>query len=301
MPLWILFYALIGTAVLCGLVDHYLLQPRRDRATFGDAWKKHNDGAFHPLTLRKAGQGLPAIERRVAIEMSSTGGKRAVRVRSKSGLAVHEVRRDGAFSSRGPYYTRRRNSVWSSSGSFHLIDVEVGYFPTSNPQGGDVRERGLRVVEWDTSRYPPMSLRDYATRNRKLRRLLQDASDHGPDLEGAGIDAHTYERWAARLKEPFGRYAWIPAVLSMLAIGIAGERSENAGRPVSWVTLVFFSIVPGFPLGGFAGSILLHGAAARVLSFTDPRGRLIWASMRAEKKRTAAEKELRSLGIATRA
>ena len=78
------------------------------------------------------------------------------------------------------------------------------------------------------------------------------------------------------------------------------ERSENAGRPFSWFMFVFFSIVPGFPLGGIAGSVLLDRVAARVLSFTNPRGRLVWAHMRAEKKRTEAEKELRSLGIALR-
>jgi hypothetical protein len=159
------FYSVVGCAVAWAVLDHWVLLPRRLERQFGDAWRSYNEKAFHPQ-IGPPGEGNVRDLVRVAFEARSRGGKLAVIIENHegTGVAVHEFARNGLFASRGPYFIRLRKSVWSFTGRRHLIkSVLYPYgISTSNPTGGQTREIAREILEFDTKRYPPLSLRKYA-------------------------------------------------------------------------------------------------------------------------------------------
>ena len=101
---------------------------------------------------------------RVAEEWSSQSGRFAVRMHhGGSGVVVHEVNKNGTFSKKNPYFIKNQPRIWKRTGRRHIVEVEIGprAFQTSNPSGGQTQERGIRVVEYNTAHYAPLTLREY--------------------------------------------------------------------------------------------------------------------------------------------
>lgn len=159
------FYGLIGCALAWAALDHWIFVPRRLERQFGGAWRTYNAQAFHPQ-IGPPTEGNVRELVRVAFEARSTGNKLAVVIdhHDGTGVVVHEFARNGLFSSRGPYFIRLRNSVWSLTGRRHLIKSVLHPYgiTTSNPKGGQTREIAHKIVEFDTQMHPPLSLREYA-------------------------------------------------------------------------------------------------------------------------------------------
>ena len=162
-----------GLLLLCALVYDWIITPMRWRREYLEDWKKHLAGAFHPTQMLINGNRHHYYLRRVADEWISTSGKRAVRLHhGGSGMVVHELRADGSFSERGPYFVKLRPLIWAPNGRRHIVDVEIGpgEFRTSNPSGGYSRERGVRVIEQNTASYAPLTLQEYAQSRDAERR-----------------------------------------------------------------------------------------------------------------------------------
>jgi hypothetical protein len=154
-------------AILLGALAYdWVFLPIRWRRDYFQDWQKHKAGAFEP-TRRPIGDNPRHYElRRVADEWLSPSGRRAITLhhRSGSGIVVQEINSDGSFSKKGPYYVKLRPFIWQKTGLRHVVDVEVapGAFKTTNPSGGYSRERGVRVVQFNTSHYAPLSFREYS-------------------------------------------------------------------------------------------------------------------------------------------
>lgn len=163
-PIWITFYAAIASLVGFGIFDSFVLQPRRWLARYGADWHAHNAGAFHPRVSDPGKNNIRSIVR-VADEVISHGGKRAITIENGyRGIVVHEFSKAGHCSNRGPYYIRLRGSVWQFTGRRHLVETirHPSSVHTSNPSGGQTREVGKRILEFDTAKYPPMGLKEFA-------------------------------------------------------------------------------------------------------------------------------------------
>jgi hypothetical protein len=168
-PIWIAFYAAIAAIVGFGIFDSFVLQPRRWRARYGADWHAHNTGAFHPRVSDPGKNNTRTIVR-VAEEVISNGRKRAITIENGyGGIVVHEFSKTGQCSTRGPYYIRLRGSVWRFTGRRHLVETirHPSSVKTSNPSGGQTREVGKRILEFDTAKYPPISLKEFALSKAK--------------------------------------------------------------------------------------------------------------------------------------
>jgi hypothetical protein len=139
-------------------------ETRRLEREFGAAWHAFNAAAYHPQTFL-ASDGIHH-RTRVADVWQSTGGRKAVVITDHpgTGTVVHEFTAKGVFSSKGPYYLKVSPRVWQPTHRRHLIEAIVhrGTVQTSNPSGGETRESGYRILEFNTTRYPPVTLRAYA-------------------------------------------------------------------------------------------------------------------------------------------
>lgn len=191
---WLAFYGIVACLGLYVLLDHYVLQPRRDNAEFGSAWAASNAKAFAPQEVRAAGltpAGARVARRvvRVGVEMRSDGGKLAVRVASNGGIAVHEFRRDGGFSPRGPYYVKLRPCIWAPTGRKHLVIVDQRAVEASNPSGGSIEEVGVQIAEWNTAHYAPVPLRQFAAEQREALRVRAEAAKPVPTVGSFGVSA----------------------------------------------------------------------------------------------------------------
>jgi hypothetical protein len=171
--LWFVLYSMVGCALALAALDHWVLLPRRLERQFGDARRSYNEKAFHPQIGPPGRDNIRDLVR-VAVEVRSTGGKWAVIIEHHegTGVVVHEFARNGRFSSRGPYFIRLRNSVWSLTGRRHLIKAVLYPYGigTSNPSGGQTREIAREILEFDTKQYPPVSLRKYSQMNHHSAR-----------------------------------------------------------------------------------------------------------------------------------
>jgi hypothetical protein len=157
--------AVAGALVACVAVSEYLIKPRRWHRDYGTEWKRHDAAAFHPTRTLISGNEKHYFLVRVAEEWQSDAGRLAIAMRHGqwSGVVVHQVSANGAFSKKGPYFIKNQPRKWARTGRQHLVEVEVGphEFETSNPSGGKTRERGVRVLEFNTSRHAPLTLRQY--------------------------------------------------------------------------------------------------------------------------------------------
>jgi hypothetical protein len=312
MSWWFVSYGCAGVAVLYVFVDRHVLQPRRDRAQYGADWEAYNLAAFTPQVVRGAASGAPQIRRRVGVELRSTGGRVAVRMASASGIVVHEFNRDGSFSARGPYFVKLRPCVWGETGERHLVDVQLGLVYTSNPNGGEAKERGIQIVELATPRHAPVPLRDYAAAARTVDRLRSEVGRPAPDLGKYGVTPSSLERWGRVLDRPFGRFSWVPIVLAVLAGGLYAERdferdvamrSLERGRPapvdpISWSSVLLFGVLMA-PVFGLAAGLTIPPLARRGIVVVIPAARRVWAYRQEAECQEAARERLAKMSVST--
>lgn len=290
--IWFVFYSLCALLGLLALVERFIIGPHLIRSRYGEAWKTYQAGAFHPVETRPATPGQRRRVLRVAIEMASTGGRRAVRVEAPEWIAVHEVGSSGAFSGRGPYYIKRNPCVWMTTGRRHLVEVEEGDVQASNPQGGTIHERGVRVRAWDTSEYAPVSLREYAGTAAKVSRLLREAA--APLPPGVPLPRAKFERWAAWLSAPTsGRTlaVTIPATMLATGLGIAAD----VGGPIEWPVVLVASFLPGIAPGFLIGGALLPAVLRYLVTIVRPEAGRTRVLIKAVEKQGDAQRKLVAL------
>jgi hypothetical protein len=293
MPsLWFVFYGVCAFVGVYAMLDRFILGPRRDRALHGAAWKEYQAGAYHPRDAHPATPGRRRRVLRVGVEMASTGGSCAIQMRAPGWIAVHEVRNDGTFADRGPYFIKRRPCVWTTTGRRHLVEVEEGELMASNPQGGTVHERGVRVHAWNTTQYPPVTLRTYAATARRIAALLADAA--APLPPGESLPRATYERWAAWLHTfPTGRACAVFIPVVMLATGYTMARSgSDPADPVEWGVVLFCSFLLGIAPGLFIGGLLVPSLVRRFVATVHPEARRVWELIQATDRRGRAQRQL---------
>jgi len=160
------FYGiLLGAWAASAIILEGFVKPRRWRREYLKDWQSHDAAAFHPSRTPMGGDEQHCRVRRVADEWRSQSGRCAVRIKhgQGSGIVVHEVNKNGTFSGKGPYFIKNTPRIWEPTGRRHIVETEVDprRFVTTNPSGGRTGERGLRVLEFDTKHYAPMSLRQY--------------------------------------------------------------------------------------------------------------------------------------------
>ncbi|MBJ6802763.1 hypothetical protein [Geomonas propionica] len=157
-----------------------LFEPSADEIKMLADYNKH---AFCP-TKRDYAEGLWICDR-LADEIRSSGGKVAValsRPSTYSGTPIHEINKNGTFSSKAPYFVSRSTNNWNQSGKRHLIQTlysktNLG-FKTSNKDSGVTPEVGIAIVEYNTDKFPPITMSDlrqmlsYVKRDEELRRLF---------------------------------------------------------------------------------------------------------------------------------
>jgi hypothetical protein len=126
---------------------------------------KYNDNAFRTSSEDKDDGSCVCI--RLADEMVSSGGKRAVSMQRPdrySGVPLHEINQNGTFSSRQPYFISKYSHKWNRSGKRHVIQTlrskTNSLFKTSNQTPGAIQEIGMKILEYDTYKFPPITLND---------------------------------------------------------------------------------------------------------------------------------------------
>ena len=145
--------------------------------TLGADFAKYNEGAFREVRTDSTDPRFWTIER-LAMEVASKSGQLAVAV-TADGTALHHINRNGTFSKKGPYYVSRQTRHWRPTGRRHLIRTQRGKggwgFQSSNPgQGAGIHEMGVAVLEYDTKRYPPVTIWDYPAIHAKQKLELVD-------------------------------------------------------------------------------------------------------------------------------
>jgi hypothetical protein len=104
-------------------------------------------------------------------------------VRSHDGGAViHQFNASGEFSKKGPYYISLKASKqnWVPFGTFHVVRTirgknGHGWKPDHPYQDGYVGEVGLQIVDWDTSKRPPLDFKSFVSRYHHLYDLTKNA------------------------------------------------------------------------------------------------------------------------------
>lgn len=162
---------LVVAIVCCVLwgIYAYVAKRQRWKRDYLKDWQAYNAAALHP---KKIGDGIRRYRlHKIADECISRSGRLAVQMNG-GGHVVHEVNKNGTFSRKDPYYIkgpltstfiREGLSIWQRTDRKHVVEVEVDLdgFDTTNPSGGKTRERGLRVLEYNTSRLPPVPFDEY--------------------------------------------------------------------------------------------------------------------------------------------
>jgi len=166
---------LIGASVGAGYIV-YSLNTRRLMARYGEELRVYNSGAFTPLVEASPHQHFDYVTR-LAAEMISRKGQRAISVMTV-GLAIHHINQDGTFSAKGPYFVSWRSSNWQFTGRTHLVKVlrgqgGRGFKPDHSKQRGNIHERGIAVIEYPTTKYYALTIRQFAERQAASRSLIE--------------------------------------------------------------------------------------------------------------------------------
>lgn len=160
-------WLIIGCAIALlfawrGWRKHQLLQK------LGPAFERYNSGAYRPIRRPSEDKNFETVDR-LARELQSRNGQLGIAVESGGrGAALHQINKNGTFSSRGPYFVSRQATNWHLTGRTHLVRCVRGYrgwgFESSNPNqaGGVITERGVAVLEYDTKKYSPVDIWDFA-------------------------------------------------------------------------------------------------------------------------------------------
>jgi hypothetical protein len=118
-----------GTCIAVAGVSLGILRYRRTTrrllATYGEEFRAYNASAFTELIEEIPDERCHYVTR-LAAEIESRKGQKAVRVLSPDGAAIHHINQNGSFSSKGPYYISARSGNWKPTGRRHLVKVLRG-------------------------------------------------------------------------------------------------------------------------------------------------------------------------------
>lgn len=177
--------SLFGIVILIIAVIYYSYQLRQNflYKKYGKYLKLYNKNAFNTIKEDETKDSLILI--RLADEIESSGGKKGVAMLSYDrygGTPIHEINNNGTFSARSPYFISRNNISWKRTGKRHLVKTLVSKnfygFKTSNQHPGVTKEIGLAILEYNTNKYPPITLSDFnymykaAKKDIELEKLL---------------------------------------------------------------------------------------------------------------------------------
>jgi hypothetical protein len=149
---------LIGVSVAIG-IGVYRLNTNRLMARYGDAFVAYNGAAFTPVVEPSPQEHFEYVTR-LAREIISKKGQRAISVIPLgTGTAIHHINQDGTFSAKGPYFISWRSANWRLTKTTHLVRVfrgkgGWGFKPDHYKQTGIIREKGIAILEYATTKYP---------------------------------------------------------------------------------------------------------------------------------------------------
>jgi hypothetical protein len=158
-------------AVGFGIAAVWWLSHRRNLRIHGEAWRRYNTGAFRPITEPSPDERFEYVTR-LADELTTPKGQRAVSMKGDQGWAIQHINKNGTFAKRGPYYVSMYRGTWRPTGRRLLIRTlrgkrgGHGFKADHYDQQGIVYERGEAVLEYDTQRYPEVSLSDFVQMQR---------------------------------------------------------------------------------------------------------------------------------------
>jgi hypothetical protein len=162
-----------AVVVACGIFMHQR-NTRRLTTLYGEELHAYNAAAFTEITEDSPEEHFSYVTK-LAAEVESTKGQKAIVVRtSEYGTAVHHINQNGTFSAKGPYFVSWRSGNWHGTGKTHLVKIlpgkgSWGVAPDHYNQRGIISERGVAILEYNTAKYPPLNVRDFA--DQKARQL----------------------------------------------------------------------------------------------------------------------------------
>lgn len=115
---------------------------------------------MQPLKIVRQSEGFN-VAISVCQILTNSDGKIGIKIaQGYSASAIHEINRNGTFSGKGPYWTKK---TWRGKPRrFAVCELAISNAPRGmrNPRE-EIRTYGLSIVEMDTDRLPPMSFDDW--------------------------------------------------------------------------------------------------------------------------------------------
>src|ERR1039457_2988192 len=158
----------LWAALVASVIGYRVYSQKRLQSRFGDALAAYNAGAFREI-IEPGPDERVVYATRLAEEVESAHGVKAIYVATEDrGLAIHQINRNGTFSKKGPYFVRWFPRNWRPTGAVHLVKVlrgkKGGFPPDHYNQSGIIREKGIAILEYDTRRYRPLTISEFADR-----------------------------------------------------------------------------------------------------------------------------------------
>ena len=163
--------ALFIVGIAAAAVGLRIFSNKKLRVRYGEAHAAYNAAAFSEI-LEPCADDRFLYVTRLAEEIESTKGVKALAVATfERGLAIHQIHKDGTFAKKGPYFIRWNSRNWRRTGVVHLVKVfrgtrGFGFAPDHYNQRGVIREKGVAILEYNTCRYRPLTLREFASQKR---------------------------------------------------------------------------------------------------------------------------------------
>lgn len=154
-------------ALLLGLVAYFARRAVL-LSRYRTQWQAHNSKAFREQIQTSQLDGFDEVETLV-IELRNRNGGLAVLLNG----GVHQLNEDLSFVANGPFFPDRNN--WVRTGRRHIAKVlrgrnRRGFASSLSQQSGLIRERGVRLIEVDSQKQPPVTIFEFT----KLERTKRD-------------------------------------------------------------------------------------------------------------------------------
>lgn len=152
----------------------YLVYRRYLLSKYGKALEEYNSNAFKDIMEATEDKRFNFVTR-LASEVESKKGIKAIFVRSTQGCAIHHINKNGTFSARGPYFVSRSHPNWRVTGRKLLVKVVRGnngrgFRPDHYDQTGIIEEMGVEILEYDTKKHYCIGIHEFAERCRAEQR-----------------------------------------------------------------------------------------------------------------------------------
>jgi hypothetical protein len=167
----VVFVLVIAGVVAYGILA-YKRSTQRLTVLYGEELRAYNAAAFTEIVEDSPDEHFSYVTR-LAREVESKRNQRAIPVQTlERGTAIHHINQNGTFSAKGPYFISWRSGHWRETGRVHLVKVlrgkgSWGVAPDHYNQRGVIKEKGVLILEYNTERYPPLDIRDFARRKAR--------------------------------------------------------------------------------------------------------------------------------------